>query len=47
MANKSLLKTTRAFLTNEGFISENKISLFEGEKIVNDEIIVAEFLNVS
>ena len=37
----------RPFLTNKGIISGTEISLFEGEKLVNDESIVVEILNVS
>ena len=36
----------RPFLTNKRIISGNEISLFEGEKLVNNESIVAEVLNV-
>ena len=47
MANKSFLKTTRPYLTNKGLISGNETSLFKGEKLPNNQSIVAEILNVS
>ena len=47
MTNKISWKTMRTFLTNKGLISGNEISLLEGEKLVNNESIVAVIINVS
>ena len=37
----------RPILTNKRIISGNAISLFEGEKLVSNESIVAEIFNIS
>ena len=46
MTSKNFWKTMRPFLTNKEIISGNEISLFEGEKLVSNESIVLEILNV-
>ena len=39
-------ETLRPILTNKRIISGNAISLFEGEKLVSNESIVAEIFNI-
>ena len=46
MTHKSFWKIMRPFLTNKGLILGKGISLFEEEKLVNNESIVAQIHNV-
>ena len=45
MTNRRFWTTIRSFLTNQGMLTSNEISLKEGDDIVNNEGKVAELLN--
>ena len=47
ITRESFWKSIRPFLTSKVIISENKIFLFEGEELVNNQSKVAEILSVS
>ena len=45
MTNRKVWATIRPFLTNQGMVTSNKISLKQGDDVTNNEGKVAELLN--